>query len=204
MNSLEEPARAGFTGLLSDVWDRDDDGNPILEKGRFLPIAHEYSSRLNWTKRCLGFWPGLVVPNLVGVFLYRFAPQPDVPEYHWFVVGHCWPYPVRDEDNVDTSFGERANYDGLPNAYIWTGAPDFECEDASSTPLQALDSYVGVMRDWVKTVRGGKPLHHAFPVDVPIGRSALNYAEIVDARLDRVEAEVLSAPQTLERRNESR
>ena len=65
-------------------------------------------------------------PVWLRFFLYQITPQSDeVPEFHWIVVGPLLPYPIRDAEGVDRNETNVANYDRLPNAYIWTGHPDF-------------------------------------------------------------------------------
>ena len=165
MNSLEEPVAAGFSSLLGEDWCKNDDGSHSPEKSQLLAIAHESLQRWSWTERCLGFWPGIAIAGAIGVFLYRFAPPSGIPEYHWFVVGTNWPYPDYEDG--------------------------FDGEEASRTPFEALESYIDMMRGWVEAIRAGGLSRDAFPVEVPIGRSARDYAEIVSDRLDRLESEIL-------------
>ncbi len=156
---------------------------------RMLAIAHEYASTRPWMERITGYWHGLTVAGLVGVFLYRIVPpRPDIPEFHWIVVGTDWPYPVVDESGVDTNAAASAAYDGLPNAYIWSGYPDFADKDASASPREALESYAGVMGAWVAAARSGQPLDKLFPVKVPAARTTADYASEIARRIQQIEA----------------
>lgn len=139
------------------------------DEGRLLPIAHDYTSSLAWMRKTFGFWHGITIGSLVGVFLYRIEPNnPDIPEYHCIVVGPKWPYPIWDEHRIDQNAIANSTYSGLPYAFIWAGdPPDFPDPDSSPNAACALDSYVGVIQDWIDAVKSGADLNDVFPVDVP-------------------------------------
>lgn len=68
----------------------------------------------------------------------------------------------------------------VPSAYL--------CVDDAETPAEALDSYIGVMEDWIAAVRSGADLHDVYPVDAP--PTELN-AESLAARLAFLDERVL-------------
>jgi hypothetical protein len=161
--------------------------------GVLLYAAHDFMGRLPWIQKCMGFWAGIVIPELVGVFLYKVVPRkPEIPEHHWIVVGPKWPYAELDENRVDQNALRNQTYSGLPNAYIWAGhTPASGDPDDAPNPACALDSYVGVIGEWVKAVRSGGDIANVFPVDVPSGKSAQEYANDIEPLLRRIDAEVL-------------
>jgi hypothetical protein len=127
-----------------------------------LDDAHQFIMKQTWKQRVLGYWSGIVEGGLVGVFLYKINPaKPDVPPYHWVVVGP-----------------------DIPHAYITT--------DDAPNPACALESYFGVMLDWIDAVTAGKDTSNVYPVQIPDGTDALSYARRVEIVLKRIDAEVLS------------
>lgn len=158
----------------------------------FLPISHEFFSSQTWHKKITGYWFGMSIADLCGVFLYEIEPRSDdTPSFHWSVVGTRWPYPVRDENGVDENEIENANYSGLPNAYIWTGAPDFDGPDAAPTPLHALNSFCGVIMSWIEAIHDEGDMSVEFPVDVPANKSALEYADDIEKIILKIDDEYL-------------
>jgi hypothetical protein len=186
---LISPEETGFRGLTStSEWlDKVTDGDP---EGHLLPIAHNYA-HFGWSQKCIGFWHGLTIARLVGVFLYRFVPKsPDIPEYHWIIVGSKFPFPDFNESWAQHK-KKCASYNGLPNAYIWAGHPEFDDADAAPNPAAALDSYVGVIGAWIGAVRNGDDLTKMFPVEVPANKTPLEYADDIELLLKRIDAEIL-------------
>lgn len=177
----------GFDGIRSvEDWT----SAPLItvEEKRFLPIAHAYTSSLPWMKRRTGFWHGLSVRDLVAVFLYQIdPPSDDIPQFHWIVVGPLWPYPIRDESGVDQNEVNTLQYGGLPNAYIWTGYPEFSDGDSASNPIQALEAYHGAISDWVDAVLAADDLSRVFPVAVPADKTSEQYARDVSRHLKMIE-----------------
>lgn len=181
----------GFTNLKA-VKDWLESSNLSYTEKFFLPIAHQYTSSLGWMNRRIGYWHGLTIDGLVGVFLYRIVPtRPDIPEYHWIVVGPKWPYPEYNKLGVDQSELVDKRYSGLPHAYIWTGHPDFSDRNSAPNPACALDSYVGVIGEWVHAIKTDGDLSEVFPVEVPSGKTALEYADDVHSLLEKIETEII-------------
>ncbi len=185
------PDETGFSGIrFVDSW-LAQNALPVSEK-QFLPIAHAYTSSLEWMSRRTGYWHGLTVLGLVGVFLYRIAPaKPEIPEYNWIVVGPRWPHAELDKAGIDQNDIRNQFYAGLPHAYIWTGHPGFTERDDAPNPACALDSYVGVIGGWVSAVQSGGDLSELFPVGVPSGKTALEYANDIAPLLKKIDDEVL-------------
>lgn len=185
-------AEAGFSGLeeLKSWYTMGPEER--FPRGKLLQAAHDYMGDLPWIQKCMGFWAGMVVPDLVGVFLYKIVPKkPDIPEYHWIIVGPKWPYPEIDENRVDQNEIKNRTYAGLPHAYIWSGHPDFADGDDAPNPACALDSYVGVIGEWVKAVQSDADLAKVFPVNVPSGKTALEYANDIAPLLKKIDEEML-------------
>jgi hypothetical protein len=181
----------GFTNVrLVTTWL--ENPNIQVSEKQFLPIAHAYTSTLSWATKRTGYRHGVTVESLIGVFLYRVSPtRPDIPEYHWIIVGPRWPYPEVDENRIDQNEIRNRTYSGLPHAYIWTGYPDFSDPDRAPNPACALDSYVGIICEWVKAVRNNSDLSMVYPVDVPSGKTALEYANDIDPLLKQIDTEIL-------------
>ncbi len=185
-------AEAGFSGLddLKSWYTMD--AVERYPRGKLLQAAHDYIGELPWIQKCMGFWAGIVVPELIGVFLYKIVPKkPDIPEYHWIIVGPRWPYPDIDESRVDQNEFRNRTYARLPHAYIWTGHPDFAVGDGAPNPAGALDSYVGLIGEWVKAVQSDSDLAKLFPVNVPSGKTAHEYADDIAPLLKKIDEEIL-------------
>lgn len=69
----------------------------------------------------------------------------------------------------------------LPPAYITL--------DSSPNPATGLDAYIGAMREWVDAVKNNLPTEELIPVNTP---ATIQYAEMLESRLDFLESEVLS------------
>jgi hypothetical protein len=180
-----------FTGI-SDFSDWD---NLSLEQKAALSVLFRsskiYVGHLSWVKECVECWKGILVPDLVGVFLYRIAPtRPTIPEYHWIVVGPVWPEFDQNNNTVDTNT-INGTYSGLPNAYIWTGYPDFDDDKSAPNPALALASYCSVLEDWIRAVRAGGNPSKVFPVATPEAKTRVQYADETELLLVRIKNEIL-------------
>lgn len=190
--TLQHPP--GFDGLEDVSEWKSLPPDEARKRYHFLSIAHQYITKFWFAKRCLGYWTGLIVPDFLGAFLYEFEPiEPDIPRYCWVVAGSLWPYPL--DETEDQFSARKANYEGVPNAYIWAGIPpDPEYPDLgpAPNPLAALRSYCSEIRDWVQAVRDSENLDDVFPVEfLPIARTEMEYADIVSNHLKRIEEEIL-------------
>lgn len=78
----------GISGVwLSDGF-KDVDESIRYKYFRLQGEAHDFFYRLPWKQKIMGFWCGIFEPPLVGVMLYKVVPvKPDIPNYHWVVVG---------------------------------------------------------------------------------------------------------------------
>jgi len=155
------------------------------EERHFLAIAHHFVSQMPWIKDVNGFWHGLTLPRLMAIFLYEITPvKPSVPNFHWICVGAKWPYPELGDSPVSSTTNETSMH--MPNVYIWTGHPDFEGQDASINPTEALQSYCYVMKDWLDSVHAGNGLDKCYPVEVPEETSLHCYANYLDSKLNYI------------------
>lgn len=157
-------------------------------KYRLLGIAHDYIDSLTWIKKVVGFWPGLVIPDFVGVFLYKIVGvNESIPSFHWIIVGPKWPYPVW-ENGVDVNKERVKSYCGLPFAYIWAGD---ECkrepEHENLSPMHAIEGYCGILEDWMGSVGCLEAdMTQYFPFDIPENFSAKDYAKCIEPKLERL------------------
>jgi hypothetical protein len=126
-----------------------------------LMRATAYLESFKWCKSVKEKYYGIGVGKIFAVFLYHIIPTPDdIDEWIWVVVGD------------------------LPSAYLGTG--DFDLKN----PAQALDGYIGAMRQWVEAVKNGESIESLIPVNVPPKEE---WARNLERRLDYLDNKVLHA-----------
>lgn len=153
--------------------------------------ARVYLLQQFWLRSIHNSWIGLCSPSLVGVYLFHVLPWKEkVPLFHWLVSGPIWQIDLPFPDEVD-NYIVREEYRGLPAAYIWTGYPDFEDPLAARTPARALESYCGVMEDWIKAVRKGKYRKVVYPVRSPEAMPRTSYADIIEPLIQKIRDDIL-------------
>jgi hypothetical protein len=70
----------------------------------------------------------------------------------------------------------------LPSAYLVT--------DQARTPADALETYSGLMQEWVRAVRTGADSSEVFPVDVPANGE---YASMLEKRIELLRRDIIPA-----------
>jgi hypothetical protein len=81
-------------------------------------------------------------------------------------------------ENVDTAVWIVVG--DLPTAYIDT--------ESAKNKYEAIKCYVGIMEDWVKYVKEGKPLKNVYPVNVT---PTIENAVMLETRLKLIKEELL-------------
>ncbi len=120
--------------------------------------ATAYLREFKWCRRVVEIWPGIMVPPVLGVALARIDPAEGADEWLWVVVGD------------------------LPPAYL-----DYT-ERYTPNAACALDSYVGIMTEWIEGVIGGTSLLDTYPVEAePTRENAL----LLRRRLDFIDENIL-------------
>jgi hypothetical protein len=146
-----------------------------------------YVKTLYWVEEVQKIWEALIFDDLLGVYLFELKPKkPEIPIYHWIIVGPVWNYADLEKREIIVS----SSYRGLPCAYIWSGYPSFDDPNAAQNPSQALESYCGVVENWINAVRrNGKSLG-VFPVLPPELVSRKEYADIIEPLLNRIRSDI--------------
>jgi hypothetical protein len=129
------------------------------QAGRALLVdATAYLLGFRWCRHVVGMWSGIMVPPVLGVALARIDPAEGADEWLWVIAGD------------------------LPPAYL-----DYT-EQYTPNAACALDSYVGIMTEWIECIIGGTPVVDSFPVEAePTQENAL----LLRRRLEFIDKHIL-------------
>jgi hypothetical protein len=136
-----------------------EDAEEVRLLHEMLQEAEKYMMRFSWCRAVKSTYFGIGVGKIFAVFLFEID-HAEAPE----------------EDLLWVVVGD------IPPTYLVT-------LDGSESPLEALETYVELMSEWVQAVRQGKSVKELIPVNVS---PTLDYAEQLAGRLEFIKEKFLN------------